>query len=320
MSTWLDYICAGIFADAPIGRSTLTTNTTGTDNVPGTTRSSETLTVYSMHSDTLALLYHRKTFKPTSAKMPALLFGLYTEAIRFESNCGGTATYIGVLTDTCSDNPVAVYDTWYTVRAMEEEEDMLGAWRRGLEPRLLWGLSSAEGRWGTASLVRGWSPDGEAADRLVCYGNIVQIIHDALQATPRYTVNVTRATGVARGTLAFGSTIAGEPGLLRDQVRLVRLQDSIRAWPDFDGQFPEPMRYKIYTEVRVRWLLLAAEAFGIKIHSLSISVQFLAQTNPETERSYFEDLHDIKNEAQFWTLLAKARALQVSCENCKEFI
>jgi hypothetical protein len=76
----------------------------------------------------------------------------------------------------------------------------------------------------------------------------------------------------------------------------------------------------LLNRVRVRWLLLAAEAFGIKIHSLSISVQFLAQTNPETECSYFEDLHDIKNEAQFWTLLAKARALQVSCENCKEFI
>ncbi|KAJ7674219.1 hypothetical protein B0H14DRAFT_2656795 [Mycena olivaceomarginata] len=109
---------------------------------------------------------------------------------------------------------------------------------------------------------------------------------DALQATPRYTVNVTRATGVARGTLAFGSTIAGEPGLLKDQVRLVRLQDSIRAWPDFDGQFPEPMRIQ--------------DIYGV----------WRAQTNPETERSYFEDLHDIKNEAQFWTLLAKARALQ----------
>lgn len=72
--------------------------------------------------------------------------------------------------------------------------------------------------------------------------------------------------------------------------------------------------------LRIRWLLLAAEAFGITIHSLSISVRRLAGTNPETERSYFQDLHDVKNEAQFWTLLAKARALQVCCNNCKELV
>jgi hypothetical protein len=53
---------------------------------------------------------------------------------------------------------------------------------------------------------------------------------------------------------------------------------------------------------------------------LSISVRRLAETNPESERSYFQDLHDTKNEAQFWTLLAKARALQVCCDNCKEFV
>ncbi|KAJ7312496.1 hypothetical protein DFH08DRAFT_973564 [Mycena albidolilacea] len=94
---------------------TLTTNTTSMDNVPSATRSSETLTVYSKQSDTLALSYHRKTFKLTSAKMPALLFGLYTEAICFESNCGGSTS---------------VYDMWYTVRAM-----VLGAWWRGLEPQ-----------------------------------------------------------------------------------------------------------------------------------------------------------------------------------------
>jgi hypothetical protein len=50
--------------------------------------------------------------------MPALLFGPYTEAIRFECNCGGTATYIGILKDTCSENTVVVFDTWYTVHAM----------------------------------------------------------------------------------------------------------------------------------------------------------------------------------------------------------
>jgi hypothetical protein len=70
---------------------------------------------------------------------------------------------------------------------------------------------------------------------------VVQIIHDALQVIPPHTVNVTRVTGTAHGGLAFGSTIAGG-GLLKDQVRVVRLQDSILAWPDFDGQFPEPMR------------------------------------------------------------------------------
>jgi hypothetical protein len=70
---------------------------------------------------------------------------------------------------------------------------------------------------------------------------VVQIIHDALQVIPPHTVNVTRANGVAHGGLAFGSTIAGG-GLLKDQARVVRLQDSILAWPDFDGKFREPMR------------------------------------------------------------------------------
>ncbi|KAJ7796732.1 hypothetical protein B0H14DRAFT_3887434 [Mycena olivaceomarginata] len=184
-------------------------------------------------------------------------------------------------------------------------------------------LGEAEGRWGAASLARGWSPDGEAAYRLVCYGNVVEIIHNALQATPPYIVNVTRATGLARGGLAFGSTIAGGPGLLKDRTRLVRLQDSIRAWPDFDGQFPEPMRIRgrgVWRGFASGGYYSRREAFGIKIHSLSISVQFLAQTNPEAERSYFEDLHDIENEGQFWTLLAKAKALRVCCENCEEFI
>ncbi|KAJ6487031.1 hypothetical protein C8R45DRAFT_930591 [Mycena sanguinolenta] len=198
-------------------------------------------------------------------------------------------------------------------------------------------LARAEGRWGATSLARGWSPDGEAAYRLVCYGNVVQIIHNALHVIPPHTVNVTRAAGAAHGGLAFGSTIAGR-GPLKEQVRVVRLQDSILAWPDFDAQFPEPMRtqnmYGVWSgqlhahcaeaaawiAVRIRWLLLAAEAFGITIHSLSISVRRLAETNPKTERSYFQDLHDIKNEAQFWTLLAKARALQVCCHNCKEFV
>ncbi|KAJ7300394.1 hypothetical protein DFH08DRAFT_828496 [Mycena albidolilacea] len=120
---------------------TLTTNTTGTDNAPGTTRSSETLMVYSMHSDTLALSYHWKTFKLTSAKMPALLFGPYTEAIRFgRLREASRATVEGrrrISASSRTPAPVAVYDTWYTVRAM-----ILGAWRRGLERRFLWGLSS----------------------------------------------------------------------------------------------------------------------------------------------------------------------------------
>ncbi|KAJ7227609.1 hypothetical protein B0H12DRAFT_1240521 [Mycena haematopus] len=198
-------------------------------------------------------------------------------------------------------------------------------------------LARAEGRWGAASLARGWSPDGEAAYCLVCYGHVVQIVHDALEAIPPRTVNVTRTTGVNHGGLAFGSTIAGE-GLLKEQVRAVRLQDSIWAWPDFDGEFPEPMRTQdahgvwsgqlhghcaedvSWIALRIRWLLLAAEAFGITIHSLSISIKSLAKTNPETERSYFQDLQDLTSEPQFWTLLAKARALRVCCGNCQELV
>ncbi|KAF8174307.1 hypothetical protein K438DRAFT_1771664 [Mycena galopus ATCC 62051] len=45
-----------------------------------------------------------------------------------------------------------------------------------------------------------------------------------------YTVNMTRATGMTHGGLAFGSTIAGPPGLRKEQVRLIRLQDSTTAF------------------------------------------------------------------------------------------
>ncbi|KAJ7828206.1 hypothetical protein B0H14DRAFT_2516637 [Mycena olivaceomarginata] len=111
------------FFDQSWYAGTLTSNTTGTDNVPGATRSgpfggatyNETLTMYSKHSDAFSLSYHGKAFTLTPSNGPALTFGPYTETIRFESICGGRATFIDVLTYTCSDNPIAIYDAWYTI-------------------------------------------------------------------------------------------------------------------------------------------------------------------------------------------------------------
>ncbi|KAJ7631407.1 hypothetical protein DFH06DRAFT_703294 [Mycena polygramma] len=90
------------------------TNTAGTDNVPGATRSgswdggsfNQTLTMYSMHSDALAYTYHGEPFNYAPRNGPHLYFARYIETIRFESICGGKATYIAVLAYLCSDDQV----------------------------------------------------------------------------------------------------------------------------------------------------------------------------------------------------------------------
>ncbi|KAJ7312502.1 hypothetical protein DFH08DRAFT_447715 [Mycena albidolilacea] len=99
---------------------TVITHTTGKYNVPGATRTgpfagatyNETLTAYSKHADAMIMSY---SGQPLTIVSPPLKFGHYLERLRFESICGGTATYIDALTYSCSDNPVAVYDLWYTV-------------------------------------------------------------------------------------------------------------------------------------------------------------------------------------------------------------
>ncbi|KAJ7656433.1 hypothetical protein DFH06DRAFT_1411188 [Mycena polygramma] len=77
---------------------TVVTNTTGVDGVPGATRSgrfddalyTDTLTMYSLRPDTFEFSYHgdAPTFTPAIR---------YAETMRFESICGGTATYIDVI-------------------------------------------------------------------------------------------------------------------------------------------------------------------------------------------------------------------------------
>ncbi|KAJ7312518.1 hypothetical protein DFH08DRAFT_1044633 [Mycena albidolilacea] len=103
--------------------NTVITTTTGTYNVPGATRTgpfagaiyNETLTMYSKHADALTMSYYGQPFTTVPTAGTPLKFGHYLETLRFESICGGTATYMDVLTYTCSDNPVAVYDVWYTI-------------------------------------------------------------------------------------------------------------------------------------------------------------------------------------------------------------
>jgi len=98
------------------------TGTTGTDNVPGATRAgpfggdtfNETLIAYASQSDSLQFSYQGKGFTYTPPTGPAVVLGRYTETNRFLSICGGKATYIDILTYTCSANQIATYDFWYT--------------------------------------------------------------------------------------------------------------------------------------------------------------------------------------------------------------
>ncbi|KAJ7812807.1 hypothetical protein B0H14DRAFT_3879526 [Mycena olivaceomarginata] len=98
------------------------TNTTGTDNVPGATRSGtlaggayyETLTAYKLRSDVLEYSYHGDPYILAVPGQPTINFNGYAETMRFESICGGKATYIDIITYTCSDHQTLAYSGWYT--------------------------------------------------------------------------------------------------------------------------------------------------------------------------------------------------------------
>ncbi|KAJ7816091.1 hypothetical protein B0H14DRAFT_2845416 [Mycena olivaceomarginata] len=96
----------------------IVSNTTGTDNVPGATRSgplggtavfNETLTMYSMHPDEFTFSFHGAPYVFGGQHVTA-----YAETMRFEGICSGKATYIDVITYLCSNDSIAVYDATYT--------------------------------------------------------------------------------------------------------------------------------------------------------------------------------------------------------------
>ncbi|KAJ6570528.1 hypothetical protein DFH09DRAFT_1362658 [Mycena vulgaris] len=98
------------------------TNTTGIDNVPGATRSGsfggstfhETLTMYFAGPDVLMSTVHGKPWINVAPNQTPLQFGDYVETIRFQSICGGKATYIDVISYLCSDDQTAAYNLTYT--------------------------------------------------------------------------------------------------------------------------------------------------------------------------------------------------------------
>jgi hypothetical protein len=70
-----------------------------------------------MRPDALEFSYHGKDFldmRPAPYPSP-LRIDHYNETMRFESICDGQATYIDVLTYTCSGTQKLAYDFWYTL-------------------------------------------------------------------------------------------------------------------------------------------------------------------------------------------------------------
>ncbi|KAJ7464583.1 hypothetical protein FB451DRAFT_1403253 [Mycena latifolia] len=94
-------ITGSFFATAWYG-GVAVSKTTGTDNVPGATRGgtvgggtvNETLTTYFVHPDALPYTYHGRPWTYSAPNQRPLHFAGYAETIRFESICGGKATYI----------------------------------------------------------------------------------------------------------------------------------------------------------------------------------------------------------------------------------
>ncbi|KAJ7289155.1 hypothetical protein C8J57DRAFT_1627653 [Mycena rebaudengoi] len=114
----------GSFFDAFWNAGTVVTSTTGTDNVPGATRAAslgdasfnETLTMFDAPPGALRFTYIGPGPKPIAYTPPgekSIRFDYWAETQRFESICGGEATYIDVITYLCSDPPRAAYDLWY---------------------------------------------------------------------------------------------------------------------------------------------------------------------------------------------------------------
>ncbi|KAJ7200419.1 hypothetical protein GGX14DRAFT_372219 [Mycena pura] len=94
----------------------------GTDNVPGATRGgpcdggvfNETLTACIVHPDALEYTWRGKPSTYLLPNFPPVHFG-YAETLRFESICGGKATYIDLITHWCTDDQSGAYNTWYTI-------------------------------------------------------------------------------------------------------------------------------------------------------------------------------------------------------------
>ncbi|KAJ7509769.1 hypothetical protein B0H11DRAFT_1901158 [Mycena galericulata] len=103
--------------------------TTGTVNVPGATRGgpyyggtfNETLTMYLTHPDVLNYTIHGKPVTFLTPNRAPIHFDGYAETMRFESICGGRATYIDLITYICSEDQATAYDVWYTLHMVTFE-------------------------------------------------------------------------------------------------------------------------------------------------------------------------------------------------------
>ncbi|KAJ6549130.1 hypothetical protein DFH09DRAFT_1503375 [Mycena vulgaris] len=98
------------------------TGTAGTDNVPGATRAgvfggapfNETLTAYSARSDSMVYTMHGTLPLSLAVGNPRPLHvATYAETKRFQSICGGKATYIDLITWLCSDDQITAYSAFY---------------------------------------------------------------------------------------------------------------------------------------------------------------------------------------------------------------
>lgn len=71
--------------------------------------------MYLAHADAYEFTIHGKPFTFASPNQPPLLLDGYAETMRFESICGGRATYIDVISYWCSEDQTAAYNFWYTL-------------------------------------------------------------------------------------------------------------------------------------------------------------------------------------------------------------
>ncbi|CAK5267242.1 unnamed protein product [Mycena citricolor] len=111
------------------GNDTTFTHTSGTDNVPGATRSgvfasddphlryaanfTETLTHYAFRPGSFLHMSFRAVVSIGSLDAGTLHQDTYSETVRFESVCAGHATYITFLARTCAQSQSGAYDFAY---------------------------------------------------------------------------------------------------------------------------------------------------------------------------------------------------------------
>ncbi|KAJ7892646.1 hypothetical protein B0H13DRAFT_2665630 [Mycena leptocephala] len=98
--------------------------TTGTDNVPGATRTgsfggspfNETLTMFQGRPDAVSYTIHGNLpLTLAQPKQRPLHVVNYAETKRFESICSGEATYIDFITYLCTDDQATAYGLFYNV-------------------------------------------------------------------------------------------------------------------------------------------------------------------------------------------------------------